>query len=117
VIRTIIVRVAITLAVLALVVTIVILGVSALTAGSLSKYVSANIYQTGSGYYLVFTIHNPLPLPVIITIMQGGLSRSIYIEPYGFGNLTMPITSLTLPINITVSIPGIANITNTVTPS
>lgn len=28
----------------------------------------------------------------------------------------MPITSLNVPINITVSIPGIANVTSTVTP-
>ncbi|ADN49826.1 hypothetical protein [Vulcanisaeta distributa] len=110
-------RVAIALAILSLVITLIVLGISALTMGNLSRYVSANIYQTGTGYYLNFTIHNPLPLPLVITITQGGLSRSVYVEPYGFGSIIMPITSLNLPINITVSIPGIANVTSTVTPS
>ncbi len=105
------------MAILSLVITLIVLGISALTVGSLSKYVSASIYRTGSGYYLVFTVHNPLPLPMTITVTQGGFSRSIYVEPYGLGNITMPITSLNLPINITVSIPGIANVTSTVTPS
>ena len=113
----IIVRVAIGLSLLALVITFIVLGVSTLTMGSLSKYVSATIRQVDGGYYLFFTIHNPLPLPIVITISQGAMSRSIYVEPYGFGNLTMPITSLDMPISITVSMPGIANVTSTVTPS
>ncbi len=109
------VRVAIGLAMLSLVMTLVVLGISALTIGNLGRYVSANIYQANGGYYLAFSIHNPLPLPIIVVIRQGAVSRSMYVEPYGFGNLTMPITSLG-PISITVSIPGIANVTNTVTP-
>ncbi len=111
------VRVAIGLAILSLVITLVVLGISALTTGNLSRYVSANIYQAGGGYYLVFTTHNPLPIPIVIVIRQGAVLRSMYVEPYGFGNLTMPITSLSLPISITVSIPGIANVTSTATPS
>ena len=102
---------------LALVITLIVLGISALKAGNLSRYVSASIRQVNGGYYLFFTVHNPLPLPVVITISQGAVSRSIYVEPYGFGNLTMPITSLSSPISITVSIPGVANVTSTVTPS
>ena len=113
----IIVRVAIGLSLLALVVTFIVLGISALKAGNLSRYVSASIRQVDGSYYLFFTIHNPLPLPLVITISQGAVSRSVYVEPYGFGNLTMPITSLSLPISITVSILGIANVTSTVTPS
>ncbi len=109
-------RVAIALAILSLVITLVVLGISALTTGNLSRYVSASIYQSGAGYYLNFTVRNPLPLPLVITISQDGLSRSIYVEPYGFGSIIMPITSLNSPINITVSIPGIANVTSTVTP-
>ncbi|GAB6945851.1 hypothetical protein [Vulcanisaeta sp. JCM 14467] len=110
-------RVAIGLSLLALVITLIVIGISALKVGNLSRYVSASIRQVDSNYYLVFAIHNPLPLPIIITISQGTMSRSIYVEPYGFGNLTMPITSLGSPISITVSIPGIANVTSTVTPS
>ncbi len=113
----IIVRVAIALATLALVITMVFLGVSALYIGNLSKYISANIYQTSNGYYLVFTIHNPLPLPVMITITQGSLSKSIYVEPYGFGNITMPLQSPGAPINVTVAIPGIASVSSMVTSS
>ena len=115
--KLIIVRVAIGLSLLALIITFIVLGISALTTGSLSRYVSASIQQVGSNYYLIFAIHNPLPLPIIITISQGAMSRSIYVEPYGFGNLTMTITSISSPISITVSIPGIANVTSTVTPS
>ncbi len=105
------------MAILSLVITLIVLGISALTTGgNLSRYVSASIYQSGTGYYLNFTVRNPLPLPLVITISQGGLSRSVYVEPYGFGEVVMPITSLNVPINITVSIPGIANVTSTVTP-
>ncbi len=105
------------MAILSLVITLIVLGISTLTMGNLSRYVSASIYQSGIGYYLNFTMHNPLPLPLVITITQRGLSRSVYVEPYGFGRIIMPITSLNLPINITVSMPGIANVTSTVTPS
>ena len=102
---------------LALMLTLIVLGISALKMGNLSRYVGASIRQVDGSYYLFFTVHNPLPLPLVITISQGAVSRSIYVEPYGFGNLTMPITSLGSPISITVSIPGIANVTSTVTPS
>jgi hypothetical protein len=107
-------RVIILLATLALATVMVILTASAYTVGNLGSYMEAQVRIIGDRYYLVLNVTNPLPTPIVITVSQDGTSQSISLAPYGHGSAALQLTSLTMPIYVTVSIPGIANVTTTV---
>jgi len=108
-------RVAMFTAMLAFIIVMVTLAVSAYTIGNLGNYVSAKVYMKDNTYYLTINMSNPLPTPIIVTVSQDNVSSSVSIAPYGYGSVDIQLISLTTPINVTIAIPGIANVTSTVT--
>ncbi|MFB6469752.1 MAG: hypothetical protein TU36_000715 [Vulcanisaeta sp. AZ3] len=108
-------RVVIFLALLALIITIVVLVMSVSMINSFGSYVRAGVYSMGNRYYLSLNVTNPLPLPIILAIVQGNESMQVVIQPYGHGNVDFPLVSLEIPLRVMIEVPGVFNATYVVT--
>jgi len=102
-------RVAIGLAVAALLITV---GVLAASLGTVPRNVYFSVVELHNQLYLNGTFINPLPMTLVlnITVIAGGFvtTRSYVVRPYSSVPVVVPLPSGNYKLVITVTMPGLA---------